>query len=88
MFQKVLLVRWVNTLDIWDGYLSTENIIEETKSGMILCKILKFHYSNLDFTGISQKAIAKNQCINNIERALSILFQKGASRRSKSIFVM
>ena len=28
LFQKALLVRWINTLDIWDMFLNLENIIE------------------------------------------------------------
>lgn len=55
--------------------------MDELKSGILLCNILKFHQPNLDFTGVSEKARAKKQCLNNIERALSILYQKGAPPR-------
>ncbi|CDW90019.1 UNKNOWN [Stylonychia lemnae] len=78
--QKALLVRWINTLDIWE-ILDQDNIIEELKSGVLLCLILKFHQPNLDFTGLSMKARVRKQCVNNIEKALSILYQKGASPR-------
>ena len=79
--QKNLLVRWINTLDVCENYLTLENIIDELKSGIFLCNILKFHQPNLDFTGVNPKARAKKQCLNNIERALSILYQKGAAPR-------
>eukprot|EP00347_Sterkiella_histriomuscorum_P008154 403346176 len=81
LFQKALLVRWINTLDIWDPFLNLENIIEQLQSGVLLCLILKFHQPNLDLTGMNQKARARKQCLNNIEKALSILYQKGASPR-------
>ena len=41
--QKNLLVRWINTLDVCENYLTPENIIDELKSGILLCNILKFH---------------------------------------------
>ncbi len=41
--QKNLIVRWINTLDVCENYLTLENIIEELKSGILLCNILKFH---------------------------------------------
>lgn len=34
-------------------------------------------------TGVNPKAKARKQCINNIEKALSILYQKGAAPRCK-----
>ena len=81
--QKNLLVRWVNTLDVCETYLSADNILEELKTGILLCNILKFHQPNLDFTGVTEKARAKKQCMNNVERSLSILYQKGAPSRCK-----
>lgn len=83
--QKNLLVRWINTLDVCENYLSLDNILEELKSGILLCNILKFHQPNLDFAGVTEKARAKKQCMNNVERALSILYQKGAPPRSMSL---
>lgn len=85
--QKNLIVRWINTLDVCENYLTLENIIEELKSGILLCNILKFHQPNLDFTGVNSKARAKKQCLNNIEKALSILYQKGAAPRCKNMIV-
>ena len=41
--QKNLLVRWINTLDVCENYLTLENIIDELKTGILLCNILKFH---------------------------------------------
>ncbi len=41
--QKNLLIRWINTLDVCENYLSLENTVEELKSGILLCNILKFH---------------------------------------------
>jgi len=52
-------VRWINTLDIWDAELTTENIIEELKTGILICNILKFHQPKLDFQGLNLKARAK-----------------------------
>jgi hypothetical protein len=74
ILQRNLLVRWINTLDVCENYLTLENIVDELKSGILLCNILKFHQPSLDFTGVNPKARAKKQCLNNIERALSILY--------------
>ena len=42
-FQKVLIIRWINSLDVWPVALKTENMMEELKTGVLLCNILKFH---------------------------------------------
>lgn len=36
-------MRWINTLDVCETYLSPDNILEELKTGILLCNILKFH---------------------------------------------
>lgn len=69
---------------MWDQYLTPDNMLEEIKSGVLLCKVLEFHQPTLDFTGLNAKARARKPCLNNIELALSALYQKGASPRSKS----
>jgi len=80
-FQKVLLVRWTNSLDIWNAALTLDNIVEELKTGVLLCNILKFHQPNLDFTGLSMSVRAKKPCLNNIEKAISVMYQKGVPSR-------
>lgn len=74
LFQKKVLTRWINTLNIWNSFIHVENMVEELKTGVLICNILKFHQPSLDFTGINLKAKAKKQCLNNIEMALSILY--------------
>ena len=56
-------------------------MLEEVRSGVLLCKVLEFHQPTLDFTGLNTKARARKPCLNNIELALSALYQKGASPR-------
>lgn len=80
-FQKVLLIRWVNSLDIWPVALKTENMMDELKTGVLLCNILKFHQPNLDFSGVNANVRARKPCLNNIEKALSVMYQKGVPSR-------
>ena len=42
-FQKVLLVRWINSLDVWQTRVTFENLVDEVKTGVLMCNILKFH---------------------------------------------
>ena len=43
IFNKQLLARWINSIDIWDTAITIENLLEELKTGVLLCNILKFH---------------------------------------------
>ena len=80
-FQKVLIIRWVNSLDVWPVALKTENMMDELKTGVLLCNILKFHQPNLDFSGVNANVRAKKPCLNNIEKSLSVMYQKGVPSR-------
>ena len=80
-FQKVLLIRWINSLDIWPVALKTENMMDELKTGVLLCNMLKFHQPNLDFSGVNANVRARKPCLNNIEKALSVMYQKGVPSR-------
>jgi len=81
-FQKSLLVRWLNTLDIWSTQLTTQNLLDEIRTGVLLCAILHFHHPKLDIAqGLNRQARSKKPCLNNIEKALVVLHQKGAPRR-------
>ena len=51
------------------------NIMEEIKSGVLICELLNFHVPKLDLlTGLNYKAISKKPCLNNIEKALQVLY--------------
>ena len=80
-FQKILLVRWINSLDIWQVRVTFENLVDEIKTGVLLCNILKFHQTNLDFSGLSTAVRTKKPCLNNIEKAISVMYQKGVPSR-------
>ena len=74
-FERILLVRWLNTLDLSSESLSAQNLVEEMKSGVFLCLLLNFHAPKLDLlTGLNYKPVSKKPCINNIEKALQVLF--------------
>mmetsp|Transcript_16014 Transcript_16014/g.24839 ORF Transcript_16014/g.24839 Transcript_16014/m.24839 type:complete len:86 (-) Transcript_16014:2505-2762(-) len=49
-FEKVLLIRWINTLNVWSELLTLQNIFEEIRTGVLLCEILHFHQPKLDVT--------------------------------------
>ena len=56
-------------------------MLEEFKTGVLLCNILKFHMPNLDFSGVNPNVRAKKQCMNNIEKALQAMYQNGLPHR-------
>lgn len=81
LFEKTLLVRWINSLDIWTTAITIENLHIELRSGVLLCNILKFHQPGLDFSGLNLAVRAKKPCINNLEKAVSVMMQKGIPTR-------
>ena len=81
MFQKILIVRWINSNEVWHTELRVDNLVEDLKTGVLLCNILKFHMPNLDFSGMNTAARAKKPCLNNIEKALQVMYQKGIPSR-------
>jgi hypothetical protein len=76
-----LLVRWINSLDIWTTAITVENLHIEIRTGVLLCNILKFHQPGLDFSGLNLAVRAKKPCINNLEKAVSVMMQKGIPTR-------
>ena len=80
-FQKILIIRWINSLDVWPTALKIENMLDEIKTGVLLCNILKFHQPNLDFGNINANVKARKPCLNNIEKSLSVMYQKGVPSR-------
>ena len=80
-FQKILLVRWINSNDIWHSEIRVDSLLDELKTGVLLCNILKFHMPNLDFSGVNPNVRAKKLCMNNIEKALSAMYQNGLPSR-------
>ena len=81
MFQRILLVRWINSTEVWHTELRVETLIEDLKTGVLLCNILKFHMPNLDFSGLNTTVRSKKPCLNNIEKALQVMYQKGMPHR-------
>ena len=52
------------------------------RSGILLCELLNFHQPKLNLlNGLNYKAISKKPCLNNIEKAVQVLYQKGAPSR-------
>lgn len=74
MFQKILLVRWINSNEVWHTELRVDSLLEDLKTGVLLCNILKFHMPNLDFSGLNTAGRAKKPCLNNIEKALQVMY--------------
>jgi hypothetical protein len=73
-FQKQLITRWINSADIWENQLIIDNLVDELKTGVLLCNILKFHLTNLDFGGLDVNARSRRPCLKNIERAISTMY--------------
>ena len=74
-------MRWINSNEVWHTELRVDNLVDDLKSGVLLCNILKFHMPNLDFSGVNTAVRSKKPCLNNIEKALQIMYQKGIPSR-------
>lgn len=70
-------MRWINSLDNWTSAINIQILPEEIRTGVLLCNILKFHQPSIDFSGINMTVRSKKPCINNIEKAISVMCQKG-----------
>ena len=51
------------------------------QNGILLCKLIQFHQPSIKMTGLNLKPIAKNACISNIEKGLSVMWQKNSKKR-------
>ena len=81
-FQRTLLIRWINTLRLSRELITIQSIYDEVRTGVLLCEILHFQQPKLDLqAGLNYKAVSKRACINNIEKALQVLYQKSAPIR-------
>ena len=57
-------------------------MIEDLKTGVLLCEILHFHQPRQEImNGVNLQGRSKKPCINNIEKALQVLYQRGAPTR-------
>ena len=74
MFQKILMVRWINSNEVWHAEVRVDNLIDDLKTGVLMCNILKFHMPNLEFPGLNANVRSKKPCLNNIEKALQIMY--------------
>ena len=82
MFQKILIVRWINSNEVWHSEVRVDNLIDDLKTGVLMCNILKFHMPNIDFSGLNVNNVrSKKPCLNNIEKSLQIMYQKGMPSR-------
>lgn len=81
LFEKTCLVRWINSCNVWETAITTENLPQELRNGVLLCSILKFHQPALDFKGMSVLSRSKQPSINNLEMAISVMAQKGLPAR-------
>jgi hypothetical protein len=77
---QILLTNWINSLGIWRE-LSVKEVVSELKTGVLLCKLIKFHQPSIRYVGLNERPKAKNACINNIEKILSVMWQKKALKR-------
>lgn len=56
--------------------------MQEMCTGVLLCSILNFHQPKLNILqGLNTKARVKMQCINNIEKAIQVLYNKSVPVR-------
>lgn len=81
VFQKQVLTRWINSADIWDTKIVIDNLVDELKTGVLLCNVLKFHQTNLDFAGLNLAVRSRKPCLNNLEKAIQVMCQKGVPTR-------
>jgi len=48
----------------------------------MLCKLIQYHQPAIKFTGLNEKAIAKNACVANIEKGLAEMWKNKAKRHN------
>lgn len=58
-----------------------QTLLEDLKTGVLLCNILKFNMPNLDFSGLNTTVRSRKPCLNNIEKALQVMYTKGIPHR-------
>lgn len=75
------LVRWINYLcGEYLGWtpLTPENLVEDLKTGLVLCRVVERLVPNADFSkGINMRPKTKKTCVHNIDRALQVVWKQG-----------
>ena len=68
-------IRWLDTLQVWPAPVT--DLYRELRSGVMLCSIVKVLVPDADFKGINRKPRTMRPAVNNIEKALSVIWQRG-----------
>eukprot|EP00741_Cyanophora_paradoxa_P006647 tig00001029_g6430.t2 len=76
------LLRFLNSLQLTQP-LTPANIADEFRSGILLCALVQHLAPDVQILGINKKVLSKQPALNNIEKALSIIWKR--SRRAQYI---
>ena len=68
-------IRWLDTLQVWPAAIT--DLYHELRSGVMLCGIVKVLVPDANFKGLNRKPRTMRPCVNNIEMALSVIWQRG-----------
>ena len=68
-------IRWLDTLQVWPAPVT--DLYRELRSGVMLCRIVQVLVPDADFKGINRKPRTMRPAVNNIEKALSVIWQRG-----------
>lgn len=68
-------IRWLDTLQVWPAPIT--DLYRELRSGVMLCGIVKVLVPDANFKGMNRKPRTMRPAVNNIEMALSVIWQRG-----------
>ncbi|GAW78979.1 hypothetical protein, conserved [Plasmodium gonderi] len=74
IFSISVIIDWLNSLLLSKKILNEKNIYEELKNGFLILKLIQLYNPQMKIHGIFPKATEKKCSIQNLEKALSIVY--------------
>ncbi|CAA9986212.1 conserved Plasmodium protein, unknown function [Plasmodium knowlesi strain H] len=69
-----VIMDWLNSLQLSKKYINEQNIYEELQNGHLILKLIQLYNPHVEIKGIFPKAMKKKCAIQNLEKALSIIY--------------
>lgn len=74
LYNFLVILDWINSLLICKCILNENNFYDEVRDGIILLRLINIYQPDIQITGIFTKAIKKKCAIQNLEKALEIIY--------------
>lgn len=74
LYSFLVILDWLNSLLISKCILNENNLYDQVKDGIILLRLINIYQPEIQITGIFTKAIKKKCAIQNLEKALEIIY--------------